>query len=303
MLLLLFPFFTFAQFECGDTFTDVRNGMKYPTVQIGDQCWFAKNLDIGVMLDVTSVNLNQTNNGIFEKYCYNSDSQNCALYGGLYQWEEALNYTLVEKAQGLCPAGWHIPSLAEFDTLVAVYGSALAGKELQKEGISGFEALPSGYCYFNYQKWVFGSLGQYGVIRTSTEGSTAEWAWVFYYYPGVDDISKTGSYRKINGYSIRCLSDFPAHLPEIKSGSTQPQYHFTNDAVQKNASLLFDTETEALQSEVAVYTLNGSKISDLRIRKNGKSIRIDYSSLPPGLFILRVVIAGKGIFAHKLLSY
>ena len=38
---------TAAAFSCGDVITDPRNGETYPTVQIGDQCWMAKNMNIG----------------------------------------------------------------------------------------------------------------------------------------------------------------------------------------------------------------------------------------------------------------
>ncbi|MFO7616265.1 MAG: hypothetical protein R6V75_03365, partial [Bacteroidales bacterium] len=61
------------------TMTD-DEGNIYPTVQIGDQCWMAKSLNIGRM--VTSAETDQihsdvSNNGIIEKYCYNNDPYNC----------------------------------------------------------------------------------------------------------------------------------------------------------------------------------------------------------------------------------
>ncbi len=33
--------------DCGDIVTDERDGQEYPTVQIGNQCWLAKNMNIG----------------------------------------------------------------------------------------------------------------------------------------------------------------------------------------------------------------------------------------------------------------
>jgi len=96
---------TFAiAFACG-TSTVSYGGEDYPTVQIGSQCWLAKNLDIGTMVtsgnsepnchDVSGNGSNQwscqINNSLVEKYCYSNDSANCTNYGGLYEWSEAMN--------------------------------------------------------------------------------------------------------------------------------------------------------------------------------------------------------------------
>ncbi len=74
------------------------------------------NVNVGVMIPL---NQPQTNNGIVEKYCYNDIEENCIQNGGLYQWNESMNYTtssLSEPSnrQGLCPDGYHIPSDLEF---------------------------------------------------------------------------------------------------------------------------------------------------------------------------------------------
>ncbi len=100
------------QFSCGELFLDIRDGKSYPTVQIGTQCWMAENLNVGTF----AVNVqygNQTNDGTIEKWCYNDLEANCDDYGGLYQWEEAMGYVTTEGAQGICPTGWHVPTLDE----------------------------------------------------------------------------------------------------------------------------------------------------------------------------------------------
>jgi uncharacterized protein (TIGR02145 family) len=75
-----------------------------------------QNLNIGTMINNA---VNQTNNSIIEKYCYGYNAANCAIYGGLYQWDEIMIYTASSNAnpsgrQGICPTGWHIPSDAEW---------------------------------------------------------------------------------------------------------------------------------------------------------------------------------------------
>ncbi|MBS4034410.1 MAG: T9SS type A sorting domain-containing protein [Ignavibacterium sp.] len=126
--------------------TVTYEGKTYNTVQIGDQCWIKENLDVGVMIQS---NQNATNNGVIEKYCYNNDPNNCDTYGGLYQWDEAMQYATSEGAQGICPPGWHIPTYLEFETLKATVdndGNALKeiGQDTISTNTSGFSALFAG---------------------------------------------------------------------------------------------------------------------------------------------------------------
>ncbi len=101
---------------CGDTLLDVRDGQKYPTVQIGNQCWMQKNLNIGLPVNSS---ISMSDNSVIEKYCYDDDTGNCSVYGGLYQWDEMMNYTYQQDNQGICPQDWHIPSEQEWCALSA----------------------------------------------------------------------------------------------------------------------------------------------------------------------------------------
>ncbi len=117
---------TYGGSPCPGIDSLVYAGLTYHTVQIGEQCWLKENLNVGQMRQHTSA-LN--NNGIFEKYCYSNLESNCAKYGGLYSWAEALNYQngvtnsappitpFVGNIQGICPAEWHIPSVDEYNYL------------------------------------------------------------------------------------------------------------------------------------------------------------------------------------------
>ncbi|MCB0824246.1 MAG: hypothetical protein KDC09_16230 [Bacteroidales bacterium] len=99
---------------CGNNFIDERDGKLYATTQIGTQCWMAQSLNVGVQV---TPGTGQTDNDIIEKFCYDDNAANCDTYGGLYQWDEIMEYTTTEGTQGICPVGWHIPTDNEFCTL------------------------------------------------------------------------------------------------------------------------------------------------------------------------------------------
>ena len=143
------------------TVTD-KDGNVYKTVQIGSQCWMAENLRVGIPIDGS---LDQTNNGIIEKYSYNNLITNCDIYGGLYQWDEMMQYNAPNDYEsfgtikGICPDGWHIPTSFEINLLISYLGGTEGdvGGKLKESGLShwsapnygatnesGFTALPSG---------------------------------------------------------------------------------------------------------------------------------------------------------------
>jgi uncharacterized protein (TIGR02145 family) len=134
-------------------------GQSYNTVRIGNQCWFRENLNSGNMVPVGLGQSNQFNNSVVEKYCYDGLPTNCSIYGGLYTWNEMMNYVTTASARGICPVDWHIPSDNDWTVLTtALGGAAFAGGSLKETGTShwiapntgatnfyGFTGLPAGY--------------------------------------------------------------------------------------------------------------------------------------------------------------
>jgi hypothetical protein len=106
-------------------FTDTRDGKVYTTVYIGTQCWMKQNLNIGTRIAGAG---NQTNNGTIEKYCYDDNESNCDYYGGLYQWNEMMQYTTTQGVKGICPKGWHLPTNNEWNVLSTFLGGSAGGK-------------------------------------------------------------------------------------------------------------------------------------------------------------------------------
>lgn len=101
---------------CPETVTD-DDGNVYNTIRIGDQCWMAENLNVGTKIDKIYLDEYQTNNGVAERYCLYNNLQKCDKYGGLYQWDEAMQYSNESGAQDICPAVRHIPSDEEWKIL------------------------------------------------------------------------------------------------------------------------------------------------------------------------------------------
>lgn len=183
-------------------------GAYYSTIQIGTQCWMKDNLNIGIMIDGS---INQTNNGIIEKYYHNNDSLTSTTlgWGALYQWDEAMQYVTTPGTQGICPTGWHIPTQEEFETLsTAIGGDGNALKAIGQDGAStntsGFTALFGGF-RSNDGSW--------------REGSNAFYSWISKEY--MDNVN-FADYRRLDtgnsffflihnwktfGLSVRCIKD------------------------------------------------------------------------------------------------
>ncbi|MCX6305013.1 MAG: hypothetical protein NT040_08600 [Bacteroidetes bacterium] len=217
-----------AHFVCGHPIVDCRDGVRnvYQTIQIGTQCWMQQNMNIGSPMINGSDE--QTDNQIFEKYCYGNSLSNCNTYGGLYQWGEAVQYETVPLiVQGICPTGWHLPTDAEWCTLITFVTtsgancnaigteSTTAGGRLKETGTIhwgfpntgatdyyGFTGLPGGYRANNVD---FFDLHELSYFWSSSE-YTSGYAWGRYLTrTSADDLRSNSD--KHYGFSVRCVKD------------------------------------------------------------------------------------------------
>ena len=181
----------------------------YNTVDIDGQIWLKENLDVGTMIQSTTGGSQQTANGIIEKYCYNNDEANCNTYGGLYEWTEAMQYVTTPGTQGICPAGWHIPTKGEYETLQTNVGNeatklidenARSGNTYTNE--TGFSALFAGNR--DHNNGSFTNLGYYSNFWSSTESASSAHYMLLYYELATIYI---GNNDKNSGFSVRCLKD------------------------------------------------------------------------------------------------
>ncbi len=164
-------------FVCGrDSLIDV-DGFRYPTVELGDQCWTAVNLKTihKPGWDPNDVTLDEAEYLIEGRFC---DGLKCSTdLGAHYTWDAAMNgETSGGQVQGIAPEGWHIPSREEWKELndwLRVDGNAGAGvnapnKIRGENSPSGFDALYAG-------NWGYGVFtGDLAAFWTSTEYLDAE---------------------------------------------------------------------------------------------------------------------------------
>jgi uncharacterized protein (TIGR02145 family) len=217
-------------FTTSPNVTDV-DGNVYRTVAIGTQTWSLENLKTTKYNDGTAIPLitdyttwgNLTTPG----YCWysNDEATSKAIYGALYNW-----YAV--KTGKLAPAGWHIPTDAEWDTLQNYliangynYDGTTTGNKIGKSmasqtnwstfstagtvgcnvsinNSSHFSALPVGFRQIN---GYFYSVGEYGYWWSASESSASN-AYLrnLMYY---DNFLSRSNDSKNTGYSIRLVKD------------------------------------------------------------------------------------------------
>jgi len=193
---------------CPEAPTVLYEGKLYKTVKIENQCWLKENLDVGIMINRIQ---SASNNGVIEKYCYGDSITNCNKYGGLYQWDEAMQYVTIEGTKGICPTGWHIPIGAELVTLqttvdynsnaLKAIGQGIGGG--QGTNTSGFSALLAGQRRFDGVNFNF--LNSYTYFWSSSISiTTSAFIMYMFYY---DNLLNIYDYNKDYGISVRCLKD------------------------------------------------------------------------------------------------
>ena len=174
------------------------DGQIYHTVRIGDQIWFADNLNYADSLSSLELKGNS--------WCYNDDDEYCKKYGRLYNWTAATT---------VCPEGWHLPSKDEWEILFsAVGGQASAGMMLRSvtgdwngnKGLDafGFSALPAGYRNYYDGDRGYGNEDLDAFFWSSSENGSdgAFYVWLY----GSSDV-RLDNQNKLQGYSIRCLQN------------------------------------------------------------------------------------------------
>lgn len=201
------------------TFTDDRDSKVYKTTTIGTQTWLAENLNYNPLQNISLVD------SLTKSFCYGNNDDNCSIYGRLYGWNVAMAGATTSSVspsgvQGVCPVGWHLPSSAEWSTLVDyvddVNGTHGIGASLKADtnwtvGYGGFDEFGFAALGASYgssaTSATFGTLSDSGYWWTSTSYSTAS-SYAYYYSMTYSStgISDDDSY-KYRLYSVRCVQN------------------------------------------------------------------------------------------------
>ena len=126
---------------------DERDGREYKTIGIKSQMWMAENLNYA----------DSVNYPCMSSLCMN-DADSCELFGRYYYWGEAVGCVdykwssssrFYDQVRGICPEGWHVPTIQEWWTLFVAMESnpyAMQAKNYWTKATDeyGFSALPAG---------------------------------------------------------------------------------------------------------------------------------------------------------------
>ena len=218
--------------SCGDDIG--HQGYDYSTVQIGEQCWFAENLQTEFYQNGDSIPGNLDDNAWSAttegaQAVFGEGNSECIVGGGysapnqylfdvcdetmsLDEFGRLYNSHAIMDVRGVCPSGWQVAANEEWNLLEShLYSEGFDGMESEvlksvtgwNEGVSGtdvygFRALPGG------QRTAEGFLyaGGFGRIFSSTSS----------YPSSYRDIWENGSMPTYvassnDGLSVRCLKD------------------------------------------------------------------------------------------------
>jgi uncharacterized protein (TIGR02145 family) len=198
------------------TVTDI-DGNVYPVITIGNQTWMKENLKTtryqngeAIQTGLSDAAWGTTTTGSFA--IYNNDAANNTAYGKLYNWYAAID------ARKIAPAGWHVASKAEWQTLInSLGGFAAAGGTMKEGGIihwntpntgatnsSEFTGLGAGNRMATGAYNFIGNGGYWWTTTENSPGSTdAEAIGLFYNLMEAAQISG----NKLFGVSIRCIKN------------------------------------------------------------------------------------------------
>ena len=185
------------------------DGNVYETVRIDGLCWTRENLHSQHYSDGRAV----PHIYRYQSYLYPDSLENSARFGYLYNWYDAMDtvtgntYEGATLRQGICPAGWRLPTGTEMEALSS-WNDALRSPLYWWDGggsnETGFSALPAGF--FDHQKQRFENLYFETRFWTSKyenhSGNVTTLEFTSHCPEG-----KIKTKNSMDAYSIRCVSD------------------------------------------------------------------------------------------------
>jgi uncharacterized protein (TIGR02145 family) len=217
-------------------------GYDYATVLIGDQCWFAENLRSENYANGDAISSNLIGSDWFDTtsgavgvyggdgFCehYSPDIDACDPTQSLNEYGRLYNWFAVYDSRGLCPIGWHVPTIGEWQVMTDYLGGdSIAGGQMKTDygwydggggtNASGFTGLPGGFSTGGdfigagyVGMWWSSTLWQSDPV-ISEDSVITEQIYTFrtQLYSNIEDVDNNaaGPLSFSNGLSVRCIKD------------------------------------------------------------------------------------------------
>ncbi len=293
-----------------DTMIDPRDKRVYKVVKIEvkdknySQVWMAENLNYADSVKTPSLK--------GQNWCYNNDEKNCKVSGRYYTWAAAIDSVALANdsknpldcgygktcginrgVQGICPDGWHLPTLHEWGLLSVALGNAgVSGDSLKaltgwdyagtadNNGVDayGFAALPTG-------RMVSAS-------SLSNVGSNV------YYWSSEEDGAYEAQYSNINniytkfylsqgskkyGQSVRCIKGDPstAAIKSSSSSSVVETKSSSSSAKSSSSAAVSSSSSAKSSSSAAVSSSSSAKLSSSVVVSSSSQVKMSSSSVVP----------------------
>ena len=291
-----------------DSMIDPRDKQVYKVVKIEvkdknySQVWMAENLNYADSVKTPSLKGGN--------WCYNNDEKNCKVSGRYYSWAAAIDSVALANdsknplncgygktcginrgVQGICPDGWHLPTLHEWGLLSVALGNAgVAGDSLKaltgwdyagtadNNGVDayGFAALPTG-------RMVSAS-------SLSNVGSNV------YYWSSEENGAYEAQYSNINniytkfylsqgskkyGQSVRCIKGDPstAAIKSSSSSSVVETKSSSSSAKSSSSAAVSSSSSAKLSSSVVVSSSSSAKLSSSVVVSSSSQVKMSSSSV------------------------
>jgi uncharacterized protein (TIGR02145 family) len=296
LLLASVGFFTVN--NLAQTVSDL-DGNIYDTVHIGSQVWMKENLKTTKYNDGSLIPLVKDSIAWFtltsSAYCwYKNDSVTYKnTYGALYNW-----YTI--NTNKLCPAGWHVPSNAEWHIMILTLDPAAqdcyctessnAGDAIKEAGLtnwgtgnngnnsSGFTALGAGFR--NYYNKSFQGKTAVTYFWTSTPNTPYATVWHRWMSNNSSNVYEYLD-QKIQGMSVRCIQDAGTTGEYINTNPKNILKTYPNPAID----ILYIDCSEKMNIQMQVYNMIGDCIMQKEL--NAGINAVDIKSLINGIYIVQ----------------
>ena len=208
------------QYVTFGTMTDERDGQTYKTVKINAQTWMAENLNYAYLQPTEDLDSSS--------WCYDNDPENCKKYGRLYLWSAAMDsatsfsdggkghgtFDMYSRenvpTRGVCPDGWHIPTVPEIAELIQVVENkdSLKSSTGWGDGYNGsdhygFNAIPTGFHSEFHDEFMDSSV-YWGEFKGTAFWSTG---WSSVAIGETADSDGFVYWDEYAAYSVRCIKD------------------------------------------------------------------------------------------------